>query len=218
MYALHSRVLALSLFACAMSTIGHAQDGAVLRSAAVHITMTSPTTCEVTMALETPTSGDVDHRVEAAAGTDIELVAVRDAAQAGSDRQVGMTRSLVVRADAGKPYHVEYRVSQPDERAFRCPIWIPAVATDGRSREVTITVTLPGSSLPRGASFPAFSWNGAEGTTALGHLPGFVRVPYDARSTGSVAGPWDVAKAMDGVALVVFAAATAAWLWRKRRA
>ena len=219
MKAINSAVLALSMCAFASSVTGHAQEGEVLGSAAVQIAMTSPTTCEVTISLTTDASGDVDHRVEAPGGTYIELEAVRDAAEFGSQRQVGTTRSLVVRPGAGKPYQLRYRVSQPDRRAFRCPVWTPAVATDGRSRQVTITVTLPERSSPTGRSFPTFSWNGTEGAATLGHLPAFVRVPYDTDDgTGRDPASRDIAQTMDRVALGVLAAATAAWVWRRNRA
>jgi hypothetical protein len=190
----------------------------MLRSAAVNVTMTSPTSCEVTMALETITSDDVDHRVEAFAGSSIELVAVRDAAQVGSPRQIGMTRSLVVRAVAGKPYQIEYRFIQPEERAFRCPIWAPALPTEGRSRPVIIKVTLPERFSPKGRSFPALTWTGSEGTATLGHLPAFVRVRYIGDGTGREGGALDIAGAMDVAAMAVFALATAVWVWRRKRA
>jgi hypothetical protein len=215
---IQKRLLAISLLACALGATGHTQDGAVLRSAAVNVTMTSPTSCEVTMSLETITSHDIDHRVEAFGGTDIELVAVRDAAQVGSPRQIGTTRSLVVRAVPGKRYQIQYRLMQPDERAFRCPIWIPTLTTDGRSRQVMIKVALPQLSSPQGSSFPAFAWTGSEGTATLGHLPAFVRVPYLGESTDRDAGPPDIARTMDVVAVAVFALATAVWVWRRRRA
>jgi hypothetical protein len=215
---IQKHLLAVSLFACALGATGHTQNGAVLQSAAVNVALTSPTSCEVTMALETTTSDDVDHRLEAFAGTGIELMAVRDAAQAGSQRQIGITRSLVVRPLAGKAYQIQYRVIQPEERAFRCPIWVPAVATDGRSRPVTITVALPERSSPKGSSFPALSWDGSGGTATLAHVPAFVRVSYSGESTGQAAGPPDIARAMDAVAVAVFCVATACWVWRRRRA
>jgi len=118
----------------------------------------------------------------------------------------------------GKQYQIQYRLIQPDDRAFRCPIWAPALPTDGRSRQVMIEVSLPELSSPKGRSFPALTWNGSEGTATIGHLPAFVRIPYIGDSTGGDIGRLDIARTMDVVALAVFALASAVWVWRRRRA
>ena len=61
---------------------------------------------------------------------------------------------------------------------------------------------------------PTFDWAGTIGSTRLGHLPAFVRVPYaaDGESPG-----WDIGRMMDAVAVLAFGAATAIWAWRARR-
>lgn len=216
MSVIHKRFLALPLFAWGLSITADAQDTSRLRSAAVSAALTSARSCEVTMALETTTSGEVDHRLEAPAGTDVELVAVHGA-ETGSTRQIGSTRSLVVRPVSADSYQIHYRVTQPAERAFRCPLWLPAVPTDGRPRAVTIKIALPEGSSPAGSSFPAFSWDAAGGTATLAHVPAFIRVPYAGSGTGEAAGLLDIGRAMDAVAIALLALATAGWVWRRRR-
>ena len=213
----HKRLRTLSLFTCGLLFTGYSHASTQLHSAVVRVALTSPRSCEVTMALEAAASDDVDHRVEAFAGTEIELVAVRGA-ETASDRRIGSTRSLVVRPVVRKPYQIQYRITQPRNRAFRCPLWVPALATDGRSRPVTITVALPEGSSPKGSSFPALEWAASEGVATLAHLPAFVRVSYVGGGAGDDAGPLDVARAMDTIAVAVMALATAGWVWRRRRA
>ena len=209
------RLLTVSLLTCGLLITDYAEAGSMLQSAVLRAALTSRTSCEVTMAVDATGSVDVDHRLEAFAGTNVELVAVRGA-DTSSHRQIGSTRSLVVRP-AGKPYQIHYRATQSPHRAFRCPLWVPAVATDGRSRPVTITVALPEGSSPAGSSFPALAWDASEGVATLAHLPAFVRVSFVGGGAGDDAGLLDIARAMDGVAVAVMALATAGWVWRRRR-
>ena len=74
-------------------------------------------------------------------------------------------------------------------------------------------IQLPPGSTP-GHSMPAFDWTGTVGSTRLGHLPAFVRVPYAVE--GESAG-WDIGRVMDVIAVLVFGAATAIWAWRTKR-
>jgi hypothetical protein len=211
------RLLVLVVFACGLSVTGHTQAGIRLHSAAVNASLTSATSCDVTMALETTAGGDIDHRLEAFAGTQIELLAVRGA-ETGSHHDIGSTRSLIVRPGARQPYQIQYRITQPGERAFRCPLWVPALATDGRSRSVTIKVALPEGSTPSGSSFPALAWDGSGGTATLAHVPAFIRVAFAGGSTSPESAPLDIASTMDVLAVAMMAVATAGWLWRRRRA
>ena len=204
-----------ALLALTLCTARTASASPVLRSADLQIAVLSPTACEVTMTLAVDGRFDVDHRIEAFDGTRIDLTFVRGAGQANGLRHIGRTQSLVLRPAAAS-YHFQYRALQPDERAYRCPIWLPAVPTDGRSRPVTLRVRLPPSTSPAGSSMPAFTWNGAQGTARLGHIPAFIRVPY-ASGTDQPAVWQDVARVMDGIAVTVFVAATALWAWRRRR-
>jgi hypothetical protein len=184
----------------------------VVRSADLTITVTSPTSCDVTMALVIDGGTDIDHRIEALEGTRIELAAVRGARPVEEVSRIGRTQSLVLRPEAGS-YEFSYHAVQPADREHRCPIWVPAAPTDGRSRAVRLDVDLPVASTP-GPSMPAFSWAGAHGTATLGHIPAIVRVAYAAR--GDARG-WSVDSVMDALAIAVFACATAMWTWRARR-
>ena len=190
-----------------------AEGAAVLREAAVDIVITSPTSCEVKMTLTVDGAAEIEHRIESfGSSSDVQLVDIGQAGQVGQLRTVGRTQSLVLRPHGGA-FSVRYRVQQTAERTGRCPIWLPTVPTDGRSRAVRLRMTLPTDAVP-GSSMPAFQWEGRAGSATLGHLPAFVRAPY------TLAGeprPWDIAGLMDIVTVIVFAAASAIWVWRRRR-
>jgi hypothetical protein len=145
-------------------------------------------------------------------GSRIELAAIHGAQQVDEVRAIGRSQSLVLRPDA-ESYEFRYRAVQSPARAHRCPIWLPAVPTDGRSKAVRLEVDLPAATTP-GASMPAFTWTGARGTAALGHLPAVVVVPYTPE--GSARG-WGIDAMVDAFAIAVFAGATAVWTWRARR-
>jgi hypothetical protein len=184
----------------------------VVRSADLTIIVTSPTSCEVTMVLAIDGGSDIDHRIEAFEGSRIELAAVRGARRVGDVRSIGRTQSLVLQPEAAS-YELSYHAAQPADREYRCPIWLPAVPTDGRSRAVRLDVELPAAVTPA-ASMPAFTWTGVHGTATLGHIPAIVRIPYGA--PGDARG-WGINAMTDAVAIAVFAVATAIWTWRARR-
>jgi hypothetical protein len=197
--------------ACVMAAASAASAAPVLRSADVRITFTSPTSCDVTMALTIDGAPEIDHRLDASP-SGVELIDSRGAQRIGDVRAVGRTQSLVLRPNHAA-YEFAYRARQPDDRAYRCPIWLPAVATDGQSRAVRLQIDLPSGSA-HGASMPALTWTGVHGSTTIGHLPAFVRVSYgpEGESPG-----WSVGQVMDAAAATVFAGASALWVWRRRR-
>jgi hypothetical protein len=201
-----------SIAACVLAAASTLCAAPVLRSADLKITITSPTSCDVTIALAIEGGSDIDHRIESFEGSRIELAAIRGARQVGDVRAIGRSQLLVLRPDAGS-YEFRYRAVQPPGRADRCPIWLPAVPTDGRSRSVHLEVDLPAATTP-GTSMPAFTWTAAHGAVTLGHLPAVVRVPYTRE--GEARG-WGIDAMMDAVAMAVFAVATALWTWRARR-
>jgi hypothetical protein len=199
------------LAACLLTGPPDAVAAAVLRSADIRISVTSPTSCEVTMAMTVEGGSEIDHRVEAFDGAGFDLMTIRDARQIRDPRAIGRTRSLVLRLDR-PTYEFRYGVRQPEGRAYRCPLWLPAVPTDGQSRAVRLQIELPPATTP-GSSFPAFTWSGTRGSTTLGHVPAFVRVAYG--SQGEESG-WDVGRVMDVAAIAVFVVASAWWVWRRR--
>jgi hypothetical protein len=201
-----------SIVACVLTASSSIFAAPVLRSADLRIAVTSPTSCEVTMSLAVDGGSDIDHRIETYEGSRIELAAVRGARQVDRVRTIGRTQSLVLRPDA-ETYEVRYRAQQPAGREHRCPIWLPVVPTDGRSRAVRLEVDLPPSTTP-GSSMPAFTWTGPHGAAALGNLPAVVRIPYT--SPGEARG-WSVDSVMDALAIAAVAGATALWTWRARR-
>ena len=60
---------------------------------------------------------------------------------------------------------------------------------------------------------PGLAWVGQEGSATLGHLPAFVRVPY--AMPGEPA-PFNIAFAMDVVAIGTLVLASAAWARGRR--
>ena len=108
-------------------------------------------------------------------------------------------------------YTLRYEVEQPEHRAFRCPLWIPTVAADGLSQDVHLAVRIPAGATAAG-TMPAFTWTGEEGTSTIGHLPAFVRVPFGMPGTPM---PMNVAGVMDIVSIATLLAATAAWARRR---
>jgi len=200
------------LAACFVWGASSASAAPVLRSAELQITVTSPTSCEVAVALSVEGVAEIEHRIETFEGGRIELVGIRGARQVGEVRAIGRTQSLVLRPD-GAAYGFRYRAALPASRMHRCPIWLPTVPADGRSRPVRLEIDLP-QATAAGDSMPAFTWTGAHGSTTLGHLPAVVRVPYTRE--GEARG-WGISALMDGLAMAAFAGATAVWTWRMRR-
>ena len=198
--------------ACGLSVSAAAVAAPVLRSADLQITVTSPTSCEVTMVLAVDGVSEIEHRIEAFEGSRVELVRIRDARQVGDVRAIGRTQSLLLRPDQAT-YGFHYRAVQPAPRLHRCPIWLPTVPTEGRSRPVRLRIDLPPATVA-GSSMPTFTWTGVHGATTLGHLPAFVRVPY---TRAGEARRWEIGQLMDVLAIAAFAAATAVWTWRVRR-
>lgn len=183
----------------------------VLTAADVQVVVTSPLACAVTLAVTIdgapPT---VEHRLAMLEGGRATLDGL-DGAAAGPPEAVGRTLALQV-TPSSPTYTLRYRVMQPESGAFRCPVWLPVMPADGRSRAVRVTATLPPGTEAVG-TFPAFAWGGATGTTTLGHLPAFVRLPF---AGADVEPPWNLAALMDRVSLGVLAAASLLW-WRRSR-
>lgn len=183
----------------------------VLTGADVRIAILSPTACEVRLAVTIEGAAAVEHRLEVLEGAVVGGLAVRGAV-AEPLRAVGRTQALHVLPRTAA-YELAYRIEQPPDGRFRCPLWLPTTPADGRSRAVRLTVTLPAGAEPSG-TMPAFTWRDGVGTATLGHLPAFVRVPFAA---DGVPAPWNLARVMDGVSVGVLVVASCLWLLRGRR-
>jgi hypothetical protein len=197
--------------AAVMISVG-AEPSPVLRSGEVDITFVSARACEVTMTLAAEGVSELDHRIEAFEGSEVDLVEIKGARQVGETRTVGRTKSLVLQPLAST-YGLRYRVAQPAHRDHRCPLWVPAVPTDGRSRAIDLEIDVPSSTIP-GRTMPTVTWNGTHGTTTLGHLPAFVRVPFSAAGEPA---EWDISRTMDVVTITLVVGVTALWVWRRKR-
>lgn len=203
--------LVLAVVAFLAGSVVDAFGAPVLRSAVVEVRFLSPVVCEVAMTSAVDGAATVEHRIEVAPNTQVELVNLRGGSMERPPAAVGRTRALVVRP-AGGDYTLDYRVQMPPDRAHRCPLWLAAVPADGRSRNVRIEVAIPEGATPAG-TMPAFSWAGALGTATVGHLPSFVLVPF---ATPGTPRPWDVSRVMDTVAVATLVLASLAWMWRAR--
>jgi hypothetical protein len=183
----------------------------VLRSADIRMLMRSDDACDVTVTVAIDGGSPIDHRIEAADGSRIELSAVRGAIHSAPPQRVGRTLSLILEPHA-QEYEFAYTVQRLAAR-YRCPVWVPAMAADGRSRQVRISVELPPAT-SAGTTMPTLTWEGTSGSTTLGHIPAFVRVPFARQGDTKM---WDVSKTMDVLTVVVFAAASGIWVWQRRR-
>lgn len=183
----------------------------VLRAADARVEFQSPTSCTVELALSVDGASAVEHRVEVVEGARVELLEIRGATVAGDAQTIGRTRQLVLRPDLAT-YTLKYTVAQPPSSAGRCPLWIPAVPSDGRSQAVRLRVRIPTGATAVG-TMPGLAWSGEEGTAVLGHLPAFVRVPY---ALAGESKPVDIASVMDAAAIVTLVVASAAWARRNR--
>ncbi len=180
----------------------------LLRAADVNVAMTSPATCTVILKLTIEGAEEIDHRVDAAA---VELLEVSGAQTVGDIRAIGRTRSLILRP-LQATYQIQYHAILPKAREFRCPLWLPTIATDGQSRAVALHVEIPPGASPSD-SMPMLTWNERRGEATLGHLPAFIHVPFTPQG---VATGWSITRTMDVVTLLVIAGASGLWVWWRR--
>lgn len=190
---------------------GPASAAPVLTNAAVDATFTRPEVCAVALRLTVSGASSVEHRLELRDGTAVELLGVDGATVSGPPHEVGRTRVLTL-ATTAAPYTISYRVTQAATWAQRCPLWLPTVPADGRSRNVHLTVTVPEGATASG-TMPGFAWTGTRGTATLPHLPAVVIVPS---AMAGEARPWDISHTMDITALATLAGSTVWWLRRRR--
>ncbi len=143
-----SALAALSAVCCLLPSPVLGQSPAVLRQADVRIALTSANACDVTadLTIESKSRVEVIHRLQLFEGARAELGGVSGAGkQAGVPRLEGRTMVLGVALDpsASGPYTIRYRVTQPDEWSYRCPIWVPVTPTDGRIGAVRLQIDVP---------------------------------------------------------------------------
>lgn len=191
-----------------------------LQEARVRIAMADPVTCDVTasFAVALDRGGDIEQRLQRLEGSGVHLLGITGVEQSTPPRTVGVTEVLVIRfpSPGTHRYEIRYRVTQPDEWAYRCPVWLPAIPADGRSRNVMIEVTLPPAALPAGGAFPGFEWEDGVARAVLGNVPAFIRLPFTTPGQASPAAR-DLGRIMDIAAVGVLVAGTALWAARRRR-
>jgi hypothetical protein len=212
--------LATILLGCATAGSVSLAAGVVLRGAIVDVAFQKPTGCQVqaTFTIDTPAPADIEHRIMAIEGTTISVIGTSGASLASPVAVRGRTQSLVIRLPGAGPqtYTVEYQVAQPATQSYRCPLWVPTVPTDGRSRGIEIRVGIPEGGSARAGTLPAFAWTGSRGSSTLGHLPSVVWVPYRVLGQPVNAPGLDIAQAMDVLAVAILVAGTAIFAWRKK--
>lgn len=199
-----------------------ASASGTLRQARITIVVDTPYSCDVTAAysIDAPNESEIEHRIQLFEGASVELIEITGAAQQiDSPKVIGRTQSISVRLAAAAPatYGVRYRVRQPADWAYRCPMWVPTTPTDGTSQPVAIDVELPPAARASGGGVPAFRWAEARGTAILGHVPAFVRVPYATEGGPAPPRSWDVARLMDLLAVAILAVGSALWVWTRKR-
>ena len=197
------------------------EAAAVLREAAISVAFQTPILCEVDAAftIDQPDGGAVEHRIQVLEGGTVDLSEIDGPmGVSGRPATVGRTQSLVLRPTGDGPYmyRLRYRVTQPPDGAYRCPLWLPTTPADGRSRGIALSVSIPSGAVPGGGGLPPFSWLENQGTARLGHIPAFIRVPYSTAGDPAGAGP-GITRVMDATALMALACGSAVFLWRRRR-
>ena len=194
-------------------------QGAVLREAAFDVVFTSPSHCRVTAVFAIDDAETIEHRLVVREGAVPTLTAVDGSVELAGDPAAG-ARALAIRLHPRAPgdqrYRLQYEVAQTAAK-YRCPLWLPATPTDGRSQAVTIRVVLPDGAVRAGGTLPAFNWNGDAGSARLGHIPAFVRVPFGMAGAPPGAAGVDITRVMDTIAVVALATATGLFAWRRRR-
>lgn len=180
-----------------------------LRTAQARIVFVDARACTVDLTVDIDDALEVEHRLGVGDGSRAALIDTRGTSTPDAPRRIGATLALTLRPTA-REYSIRYRVEHPDG-TDRCPLWLPDVPADGRSRAVTLAVEIPAGTRAVG-TMPAFAWAGTRGEVTLGHLPAFVRVPL--ARPGDPA-PWNIARVMDLVAVATLALASVIWARRR---
>lgn len=189
---------------------------AVLRQAEIAVTYADRLSCEVEARFRVSPgpASVIEHRLPTAEGSAVALIDASRPVQA--PRPAGRTQVLEIPAAAGEEaYGFRYRVVQPPDLAYRCPLWLPTTPADGQSRGIEVRVSLPAGAAATGGGFPSFDWGPDGGRTLLGHVPAFVVVPFSEAGTPA-AGAWNLSRIMDTTAVLLLVTGMAAFILRKR--
>lgn len=187
----------------------------LLTGAQAAVRFDGPGSCAVALSVTVTGATSIEHRLELLEGASVDAVRIEGATEATPPHDIGRTRTVTLTpAVDGAVYSLHYRIAQSPSRPYRCPLWLPTVPADGRSRAVRVEVELPAGQTASG-TMPAFSWTGSRGVATLPHLPAFVIVPF--APAGSVR-PWDVSRVMDVAAVASLALASVLWMRRRKGA
>ena len=191
-----------------------------LREATLKVTFINSSTCEVDAGFRVAhgATATLEHRLQLFEGTSVEVLEISGATPLRPAYTSARTQVLDLQTPSpdADSYRVRYRVVQLEERAYRCPLWLPTAPSDGRSLGVQVAVRLPAGATPSGGGFPAFRWAESEGVARLGHIPAFVRVPFNQAGHAAIHS-WNINRLMDGTAILLLVVGMAGFIWRKRR-
>lgn len=217
------RVTSVALALAGSAVAASAQSAPRLAGAQIHVAYGADGACDVSMtvALEPPVPGEVDHRLRVDPGARVEDV--RGGAPGGAPAAlapVGPERVASVRIATGSAdaYVLQYRVvPAPGGRAGRCPVWVPTVPAPSGRQNVRIEVQRPEGVDTGPDTFPVLRWQGRTATATLNHVPALVDVSLIA--AGTPASPWrrlGLHRTVDAAALSALALASLWWTLRRR--
>ena len=212
----------MSAVACLAGTAATAANAApVVRAARVHAVLTSPTACDVeasyTIQADQPAS--IRFTLQTFDGTQVELSAVNDATVTASlVQRTGKTTVFSTQLTGGsQTTTLRYHVTQASEWAYRCPIWLPAIPTDGRPGAVSLQVQWPTGATLTGATLPPLQDMQTGGSSSLANIPAFVRVPYAVAGDPHPASSWDVIRVLDVATVAALLGSSVLWLVVRER-
>ena len=202
----------------------HTIDAApIVRGAQVHVVLTSPTACDIdaTFTIQTDRPAAVPFSLQTFEGARVELTSLNGlAVPAGDLQRSGRTTVFAVHlsGSGNETTALRYRVAQAPDWAYRCPIWLPAVPTDGRPGAVRLQFEWPTGASLTGRTLPPLSRSGTGGASSLSHVPAFVRVPFVVTGGSQLARrDWDLTAIMDAATLVALLAASLVWVAARGR-
>ena len=146
--------------------------GPTLRDANLKIAYADMTTCQVEarFSVVPGTATTLEHRLQLFDGSTVEVLDISGADLYRPAYVSGRTQVLELRP--GSPtlhsYTLRYRVGQPADRAYRCPLWLPVAPSDGRSLNVEVGVALPAGAAAAGAAFRRCGGPGLEAIPGWG--------------------------------------------------
>jgi hypothetical protein len=215
------RILLTAIAALALAAPVASADRPLVRSADLQVVFRGATECDLTLGytIEAPSGARLDHRLLLYDGTRVSGLEISNPGGSSTPTAIGRSLSLLVTATgAAQSYRITYRVTQPEERRFRCPVWLPIAPTASGPGSVRLRVQLPPGATALGSYFPIVDWKGSAGEAVLGNVPSLVRAPFALPGQQVF---WverlGTTRLVDITAVGLVVVATAIWALRRRR-